>query len=179
MINLHDRFVNKYPTQLWNVNYGKLVTRMAAFQWMHLSPVKHRYVWLPRKCDYRKDRHADGRRDRRRTKWSLCAAMLRRRQNKYPTQLWNVNYGQLLTRMAAFLHVLPVKHTYVWLPRKYDYRKDRHADGKTDRRRTKWSLCATMLHRWHKNQILMTLYSWDNNWILCNISFVEFSIFVL
>ena len=29
---------------------------------------KHRYVWLPRKCNYR----TDGQTDRRRTKWSLC-----------------------------------------------------------------------------------------------------------
>ena len=27
----------------------------AAFRGMHLSPVKHSYVWLPRKCDYRSD----------------------------------------------------------------------------------------------------------------------------
>ena len=39
-----------------------------------MSPAKHSYAWLPRKCDYRTDR--------RRTKWSLSAAMLRRRHNK-------------------------------------------------------------------------------------------------
>ena len=35
----------------------------------------------------------------------------------------------------------------VRLPRKHDYR----TDGRTDRRRTKWSLCAAMLRRRHKN----------------------------
>ena len=47
---------------------------VAAFPGMHVSPTKHSYVWLPRKCDY-----WDGRTDRCRTKWSLCATMLRRR----------------------------------------------------------------------------------------------------
>ena len=43
------------------------------------------------------------------------------------------------------MHVSPAKHSYmyVWLPRKCDY--------PTDRRQTKWSLCATMLCRRHKN----------------------------
>ena len=39
------------------------------------------------------------------------------------------------------------KNSYSWLPRKCDYR----TDGRTDRRRTKWSLCAAMLCRRHKN----------------------------
>ena len=30
---------------------------VAAFRGMHVSPAKHNYVWLPRKCDYRTDRH--------------------------------------------------------------------------------------------------------------------------
>ena len=30
---------------------------------MHLSPVKHSYAWLPRKCDYRTDRHTVGQTD--------------------------------------------------------------------------------------------------------------------
>ena len=29
---------------------------VAAFRGMHVSPVKHSYAWLPRKCDYRTDR---------------------------------------------------------------------------------------------------------------------------
>ena len=58
---------------------------VVAFRGKHVSPAKHSYAWLPRKCDYRKNKHTDrqtdGRTDRRRTKWSLCAAMLRRRHN--------------------------------------------------------------------------------------------------
>ena len=49
---------------------------------MHMSPAKHSYAWLPRKCDYRTDACMDRRTDWRRTKWSLCAAMLRRWHNK-------------------------------------------------------------------------------------------------
>ena len=48
------------------------------FRGMHMSPLKHSYTWLQRKCDYRTDRRTD----RRRTKWSLCAAMLCRRHKK-------------------------------------------------------------------------------------------------
>ena len=57
--------------------------------------------------------------------------------------------------VAAFqgMHVSPAKHSYVWLPRKCDYRTDRQTDGQTDRHRTKWSLCAAMLRRWHKNKL--------------------------
>ena len=56
-------------------------TIVAAFWGMHVSPAKHSYALLPRKSDYRTDRHMNTRThtDRRRTKWSLCAAMLRRR----------------------------------------------------------------------------------------------------
>ena len=56
---------------------------MAAFRGMHVSPAKHpcSYAWLlvPRKCDYQ----TDTRTDRRRTKCSLCAAMLRRRHKNW------------------------------------------------------------------------------------------------
>ena len=38
-------------------------TRIAAFKGMHGSPMKHSYVWLPRKCDYRKDTQTDGQTD--------------------------------------------------------------------------------------------------------------------
>ena len=41
---------------------------VAAFRGMHVSPAKHSYAWLPRKCDYRTDtrtdRQTDGRTDR-------------------------------------------------------------------------------------------------------------------
>ena len=64
-----------------------------------LSPWKHknvwpRKVWLPRKCDYWTDRQAD----RRRTKWSLCAAILHRRHknwcfgNRYKTPRIRASY---------------------------------------------------------------------------------------
>ena len=56
--------------------------------------------------------------------------------------------------MAEFrgMHLSPVKHSNAWLPRKCDYQTDR----RTDRCRTKWSLCATMLCRRHKKCILNT-----------------------
>ena len=33
-----------------------LIKIVAAFQGMHVSPAKHSYAWLPRKCDYWTDR---------------------------------------------------------------------------------------------------------------------------
>ena len=66
------------------LNIKNIVT---AFRGMHVSPAKHSYAWLPRKRDYGTDarthRQTDGRIDRRRTKWSLCAAMLRRRHKNW------------------------------------------------------------------------------------------------
>ena len=53
---------------------GLTVIHVATFQGMHVSPAKHSFAWLHRKCDYQTDR--------RRTKLSLCAAMLRRRYKK-------------------------------------------------------------------------------------------------
>ena len=81
---------------------------MAAFRGMHVSPAKHSYAWLPRKCDYRTDRQTDGRTDRRRTKWSLCAAMLRRRRNKLVTEfIYNVKQIGKYTSTSKHLIVLP------------------------------------------------------------------------
>ena len=51
---------------------------VAAFPGMQVSPAKHSYVWLLRKCEYWTDRQTD----RRRTKWSLCADTLPRQHKK-------------------------------------------------------------------------------------------------
>ena len=48
--------------------------------------------------------------------------------------------------------------SYACLPRKCDYRTD--ARTQTDRRRTKWSLCAAMLRRRHKNEFHQFVYCW-------------------
>ena len=45
------------------------------------------------------------------------------------------------------MHVSPAKHSYAWLPKVTTGQTDR----RTDRRRTKWSLCAAMICRRHKN----------------------------
>ena len=36
---------------------------VAAFRGMHVSPAKHSYAWLSRKCDYRTDRHTHAQTD--------------------------------------------------------------------------------------------------------------------
>ena len=48
-----------------NIRNGtSIINIVAAFRGMHVSPAKHSYAWLPRKCDYRTDRHMDGQTDR-------------------------------------------------------------------------------------------------------------------
>ena len=39
------------------VGWNYIQNIVAAFQGMHVSPAKHSYAWLSRKCDYRTDRH--------------------------------------------------------------------------------------------------------------------------
>ena len=85
----------------------KLYTNIvAAFRGMHdiVSPAKHSYAWLPRKCDYWTDAWTDRQTDRRRTKWSLCAAMLRRRQKNENGPLHLAKY----TRAPQTVHNTPV-----------------------------------------------------------------------
>ena len=40
-------------------NHLIFINIVAAFRGMHVSPAKHSYAWLPRKCDYRTDRQTD------------------------------------------------------------------------------------------------------------------------
>ena len=42
----------------------KCLNIVAAFWVMHVSPAKHSYTWLTRKCDYRTDRHRERQTDR-------------------------------------------------------------------------------------------------------------------
>ena len=64
------KFLKKKPTPtpmwmlpLWHYLPGHIcpgllkLNIVAAFLGMHVSPAKHSYVWLPRKCDYRTDTH--------------------------------------------------------------------------------------------------------------------------
>ena len=65
---LSDEVCYDCTVSCWDEHWINIV---AAFRGMHESPAKHSSAWLPRKCDYRTDR--------RRTRWSPCTAMLRRR----------------------------------------------------------------------------------------------------
>ena len=58
------------------------VNIVAEFREMHVSPAKHSYAWLLRKCDYRTERQTDSWTNRCWAKWSLCATMLCRRHKK-------------------------------------------------------------------------------------------------
>ena len=62
---------------------------VAAYQGMHVSPAKHSYSWLPRKCDYWTDRQTHRQTDIRQTKWFLCATMLPKRHKNWT---WWTNF---------------------------------------------------------------------------------------
>ena len=57
----HHRKGESWSTCTYNFYTVNIV---AAFRGMHVSLAKHSYTWLPRKCDYRTDRHTDGWMDR-------------------------------------------------------------------------------------------------------------------
>ena len=66
------------PYQAWRVAGGRW-NIVAAFRGMHVSPAKHSSAGVTDgQTDRRTDRQTDRRTDGRRTKWSLCVAMLRR-----------------------------------------------------------------------------------------------------
>ena len=82
---------------------------MAAFQGMHVSPAKHSYAWLPRKCDRQTrkcDRQTHRWTERRHTKWSLCAAMLRRQHKNgehNSNQIGTYHFGSFLSQVIPEL----------------------------------------------------------------------------
>ena len=93
---------------------------VAAFRGMHVSPAKHSFAWLPRKFDYWTDRRTDGHTDRqtdrrtdiRRTKWSPCATMLRRRHKKRKV-LGSKTF--IIGQIFIFLNVLIITILSFWL----------------------------------------------------------------
>ena len=84
---------------------------MAAFRGMHVSPAKHSFGKCDRKV-WQMDRQMDGQTDRRRTKWSLCVAMLRRRHKKERT---HAKIGKMLQKsnliciMSRQIHITTFK----------------------------------------------------------------------
>ena len=69
---------------------------------------KHSYAWLPRKCDYPTDRHTDRQTDRHQTKWSLCAAMLRRRHCLW--SVWHLRVRPLSRPENYYYHYTNLQH---------------------------------------------------------------------
>ena len=106
-------------------NKGKMPNKksnkiVAAFRKMHVSPAKHSYVWLPKKCDYRTDtdRRTDGRTDAGQSDpyVPLCFA-------------GDTKSNKIVTAFQE-MHVLPVVHSYGMC----DYQESlttRQTDGQT------------------------------------------------
>ena len=87
----------EYACQIWSLSCGtKVIMKVtvddrqtdwinivAAFQGMHVLPAKHSYAWLPRKCDYRTDRHRDGRTDTEHKLIPMCHYASQATQKQY------------------------------------------------------------------------------------------------
>ena len=74
--------------------YGKYksIKILAAIRGIHVLPAKHRYEWLPRKCDYQTDGGETGAGQSDPYDTGLCATMLRRRyKNRMIFHLCNTN----------------------------------------------------------------------------------------
>ena len=57
------RWLSSKPQGLVQPSPYKVKNIVAAFRGMHVSPAKHSYAWLSRKCDYRTDRHTHSQTD--------------------------------------------------------------------------------------------------------------------
>ena len=68
--------IQPYCTSIHLSLLSKAWKIVAAFWGMHLSPAKHSYAWLPRKCDYWTDRQTDAQTEARQSDpyVSLCFA---------------------------------------------------------------------------------------------------------
>ena len=116
-------------------------TTMAAFQGMHVSHVFHLWnIAALAMGDYQEsvttrqiDTQTDRQLNRCWTKWSTCAAMLRRRHNK------ECMYCLRNIAMHDYQEIVTTGNTHRW------------RDRQTYRRQTRWSLCVAMLHRQHQN----------------------------
>ena len=101
--------------QLDGMVYQKIV---AAFREMHVSPVKHSFGKCDRKV-WQTDRQTDGWTDRqtdgRRTKWSLCIAMLRRRHKNS-----GVSYGLRLCSLIAYYFYVVMRGSYLKKSKRLD-----------------------------------------------------------
>ena len=76
---------------------------------MHVSPAKQRFAWLPKECDY----WTDGQTDSRQTKWSLCAAMLRR-QHKNAHFMYDTCVAQIATYNLFAENKSTIKVPWLW-----------------------------------------------------------------
>ena len=104
---------------------------------MHVSPAKHSYGMR----DYQESvttGQTDRRTDRRRTKWSLCAAMLRRRHNKLSFQYKYNNHENRLVYVPFYYTVL--LHFYILII------KD-HAKRSKPSYPWLWPLASDLKHR--------------------------------
>ena len=114
-----------------------MTTRMAGFQWMHVSSAIHQYVTV--------------------ISFGLKLDLVKGGAPPRPTSTFArpwihplLHLAETTARIVAFqvMHVSPTNYSDGWQPRKCDYRT--YTDKRTDRRWTKWSLCAVLLRRRQK-----------------------------
>ena len=69
---------------------------------MHVSPAKHSYVWLPRKCDYRTDERTDGQTDAGQSDPYVPLCFAGDIKTKCNIQIWFITSVLLCTSMEYF-----------------------------------------------------------------------------
>ena len=107
---------------------------------MVFTSVTIKKVWLP-------DRQTHAHTDRRRTKWDLWPLTSKiNRVHPLITVNMSCKFDKEICNGLVSMVFTSVTIKKVWLP-------DRQTHAHTDRRRTKWSLCAAMLCRRHNNYI--------------------------
>ena len=128
----HHRMRQHSPdVQILGIDLSPVGEKVIPQRGMHVSHAKHSYVWLPRKSDYQTDRCTHAQTDARQSDPYVPAQTDAGQSDPYVLLCFEGN----TTRNA----LSPVKQSYVWLPRKCDYRTDRRMHTHTHRQDTRQS----------------------------------------
>ena len=96
-------------------SHSKLSNIVAAFRGMHVSPAKHSYAWLSRKCDYRTDRHTHTQTDAGQSDPYVPLCFVISIYVHGDLDLWPLkSIGSILSPWLTCLPSLIKKYTMVW-----------------------------------------------------------------
>ena len=118
---------------------------VAAFRGMHMSPAKHSYVQLPRKCDYRTDTQTDS-----------AFLHVQMESNWAGLSVCNCPHtGKWCGTLKAVGNTDHTRQTWIHMQTPLSPLAGCGPVGEgTSGKVFNWSLCATMLRRQHKNEFV-------------------------